>query len=349
MAVKPLPPAILAMLASRRHRLRHFLWHAVRSAWNSPALTADVRQLIRDKGWAPPNDRVPFDAKNKLQLDNFSGEDFLYMHRQMILEVNDMLTQLGEPKLVAWDRVPGPGEKPEFGVPPAWVYADPQGSAEDNQRMTTRLKLVKSDEYFQQVMGVWQAFYTAPTNLARLSLGALGNLVEMTIHNNMHMRWAAEPTGYMPSPNFENTTDIDPKWDEAVNDYLGDTYSSHVNTTFWYLHGWVDGCIDRWAQVNGVESIEWTGTWTGKLEGGWTHGQPQVLTKAIRMEAFGTHMAGSKGRAVEHGGHDDGGHGGHGGHGGQDNQDLRDMEEIVRRLGSCKVLRNFYDVLREPF
>ena len=232
MALTPLAPAIVSMLASRRHRLRHFLWHSVRGAWNSPELTEDVKQFIRGKGWAPPNDRVPFDANGKLQLDNFAGEDFLYMHRQMIREVNDMLTQMGEPKLAAWDHLPAPGENAEFELPPAWTYSDPQASADDNEFMTNRLKQVKSDQYFKDVMGVWQSFYTAPTNLARLSLGALGNLLEMTVHNNMHVRWAREPVGYMPSPNFDNTKDIDPKWDALDYDYLGDTYSSHVNTIF---------------------------------------------------------------------------------------------------------------------
>jgi hypothetical protein len=342
MAVKPLPPAIVSMLASRRHRLRHFLWHSVRGSWNNPELTSEVKQLIRDKGWAPPNDRVPFDANGKLQLDNFAGEDFLYMHRQMIREINDMLTQMGEPTLVAWDHVPAPGENPDFDLPPAWTYADPQASSEDNQRMSNRLKLVKSDQYFKDIMAVWQSFYTTPTNLARLSLGAFGNLLEMTIHNNMHMRWAKEPVGYMPSPNFDNTKRIDPKWDKSDYDYLGDTYSSHVNTIFWYLHGWVDGCIDLWARVNQVRNIQWTGTWIGKLEDGWTHGQPEVLTKAIRMEAFKL-----QGVPLQVLGMEGGDHGGHGGHG--DDQDLKDMEEIVRRMGACKVLRNFYDVLRDPF
>ncbi|NBJ10931.1 hypothetical protein [Microvirga arsenatis] len=332
MALRQLPAVVVTMLASRRHRLRHFLWHAIRGAWNDPDLTPEVKQFIRDKGWAPPNDRVPFDAADKLILDNYSGEDFLYMHRQMIREVNNLLAQLGEPPLDRWQEIPKPGEEPDFEVPPAWAYADPAGTEEQNAAATERLQRVKSDAYSHNPLAVWEAFYTHPANLTRLSLGAYGNLLETTIHNNLHMRWAQEPVGYMPSPNLEDTSSIDTRWDQPDYDYLGDTYSSHVNAVFWYLHGWVDACIDRWAAANNVVEISWVGTWTGKLEDGWSHGQPQALTLAIQREAFIAHGMTMPGHAH---GHDHRDH------------DIADMEEIVRRLGSCRVIRNFYDLLQE--
>lgn len=325
MTIRTLPQQVVAMLASRRHRLRHFLWHAIRGAWNDPELTSDVKQFIRDKGWGLPNDRAPFDAAGKLLLDNYSGEDFLYMHRQMIREVNDLLVQMGEPQLDVWAGIPRPNENPDFAVPPAWDYADPLRDAAANARMSARLRSVKSDAYARDPIGAWEAFYTNPSNLGRLSLGALGNLLEMTLHNNLHMRWASAPLGYMPSPNLEDTTGIDTRWDSLDYDYLGDTYSSHVNPVFWYLHGWVDSCIDRWAAVNAVVDIPWIGTWTGKLEDGWSHGQPEALTSAVREDVLS-------------------GHGGHG-HG---DHDLADMEEIVLKLGSCRVIRNFYDLLLDP-
>jgi hypothetical protein len=324
MVIRILPARVIEMLSSRRHRLRHFLWHAVREAWNNPQLTEDVRQFIKDKGWAPPNDRAPLDREGKLILDNFSGEDFLYMHRQMIREVNDLLKNLGSPEITPWKTIPRPSDA-EFLVPTAWIYADPSMTPEEQQRSTERLKTLKSDAYFTETLAVWESYYTNNPNLRRLTLGALGNLLEMTIHNNLHMRWASEPVGYMPSPNLENTADIDPRWDKPDYDYLGDTYSSHINPLFWYLHGWVDRCIDLWQEANGINEIQWVGTWTGKLEDDWSPGQPQVLTASIRREALALH-----------GGHD---------HGKHDHGDLREMEEIVRRLGSCHVIRNFYDLL----
>lgn len=220
MAIRSLPPVIVTMLSSRRHRLRHFLWHAVRGAWNDPQLTPEVKQFIREKGWAPPNDRAPFDARGKLILDNYSGEDFLYMHRQMIKEVNELLAQMGEPPISRWGKIPKPGENSDFLPPPAWNYADPSQDDATNAVMTSRLQNVKSDEYFKHTLSIWEEFYSNTLNLRRISLGAYGNLLEMTIHNNLHMRWASEPVGYMPSPNFDDTRIIDPRWDRYDYDYL---------------------------------------------------------------------------------------------------------------------------------
>jgi hypothetical protein len=64
----------------------------------------------------------------------------------------------------------------------------------------------------------------------------------------MHMRWATEqprdPQTGLPA--IRGGYDIDPRWDVAENDYLGDFHSSHVNPIFWKLHGWVDDCIGAW-------------------------------------------------------------------------------------------------------
>jgi hypothetical protein len=64
----------------------------------------------------------------------------------------------------------------------------------------------------------------------------------------MHMRWAtAQPRDPQTGkPAVRDSYDIDPKWDVADNDYLGDFHSSHVNPIFWKLHGWVDDCIGAW-------------------------------------------------------------------------------------------------------
>src|SRR5947207_364653 len=108
-----LPASVRAMLASRSHRLHHHLWHSVRNAWNSPDLTPEVRQRIIDAGWNPPNDRAALDAKGKPILDNFSGEDFAYMHRQMIAELNAALKEAADPsypKVMPWAFIPGPGD-----------------------------------------------------------------------------------------------------------------------------------------------------------------------------------------------------------------------------------------------
>ncbi|MBY3529469.1 hypothetical protein HFN72_26435 [Rhizobium laguerreae] len=48
MAIRVLPSQIIAMLAPRRHRLRNFLWHAVRGAWNNPQLTCPAMATGKD-------------------------------------------------------------------------------------------------------------------------------------------------------------------------------------------------------------------------------------------------------------------------------------------------------------
>jgi hypothetical protein len=124
-----------------------------------------------------------------------------------------------------------------------------------------------------------------------LSLGALGNLLEFTIHNQMHMRWATVPrdpvTGTVGGrPAF----DVQVKWDDPRYDWLGDFYSSHVNPVFWKLHGWVDDRIEDWFRAHeaahpGVvrrrtyEGVEWfeAGEWVATdspfdQPGWWDHG-----------------------------------------------------------------------------
>jgi len=68
--------------------------------------------------------------------------------------------------------------------------------------------------------------------------------------------------------------DIDPtggetigkEWDDPRYNFLGDTYSSHVNPIFWKLHGWIDDRIENWKVANGVAGDEfWKGTWVGKM------------------------------------------------------------------------------------
>src|SRR5262249_22996138 len=77
--------------------------------------------------------------------------------------------------------------------------------------------------------------------------GAYGNLIEFTVHNWMHMRWATlsrNPTTGVAEVRGDYA--IDALWDAPTNDYLGDFHSSHVNPIFWKLHGWVDDGIAAW-------------------------------------------------------------------------------------------------------
>jgi hypothetical protein len=110
---------------------------------------------------------------------------------------------------------------------------------------------LKSAGYFGSVMGPLARIFESPRYLSSLSLGALGNLLEFTIHNAMHMRWSTLPrdpaTGTVAA---RGDFDFDPKWDDPRYDFLGEFYSSHINPLFWRLHGWVDDRIEDWFQAH---------------------------------------------------------------------------------------------------
>ena len=82
------------MMAERSHRMHHYLWHEVRNGWLS--YSPEDRKRIAALGWEPPRParRARPDGSSEPILDNNSGEDFLYMHRDMIASVNAKLAQV---------------------------------------------------------------------------------------------------------------------------------------------------------------------------------------------------------------------------------------------------------------
>ena len=246
--IPTLPSQVVNKMAQRDHRFHHYLWHRVRNSWLR--LKESERQAVRDinPAWEPP--RPARDQAGNPVRDNDSGEDFLFMHREMIALVNEILAAVGDaayPRVEGWTRVPPPGDA-DYPVP------EFPGSG---------LEEIKSAEYFDEFIAPWETQYTDPDHLRSVSLGQLGSDIEFTIHNDLHMRWAApSPVGYRPTTAL--TQGIGAQWDAPAYDYLGDSYASHVNPVFWKLHGWVDDRIEGWKRANGVAGeIEWTGTWVG--------------------------------------------------------------------------------------
>jgi len=299
------PPQVIELMSSRGHRLHHFVWHQVRNNWH--LYPEETKAKISALGWVPGGDlnnpRPAFYKGDNRSgrhpaLDNNSGEDFLYMHRWMIEQVNAILSKVGDPnypKIEGWKELPEPSDK-RFPVPPAWVEND-------------RLKQVKSDDFFKNTMQVWEKYYLTTDNLRILSLGQLGSLIEVTLHNQMHNRWSSDPGTVMrPNPSADDPEGI-PKgdWDLPSYDFLGDTYSSHVNPRFWYIHGWVDSCINRWQEANEIKTIIWKGTWIGKI--------PQGETSDKLLMMF----------------HDQHHH-----HHG------KEINEVVRLIGQCGIFSDFY-------
>ena len=254
-----LPTAARAMWAERRRRMHHYLWHTVRNGWEW--FDQDERDSIAELRWAPPRPaliRLP-NEQAQINTANNSGEDFLYMHRQMIFATNLKLSQIADPSyphVEPWSMLPSIGDL-EYPVPQPWDTDDPG--------LNAYLTESKSDAFFTGTMQNWESQYRDRTLLQSVSLGELGARIEFTIHNRMHIRWCNE-MDRRPDSDPTNPDSIDPIWDASSYDWLGDTYSSHVNDVFWKLHGWVDDCIDAWAQANGVTGdIQWIGTWVGRM------------------------------------------------------------------------------------
>lgn len=238
----PLLPDARAMLASEEHRLHHAVWHSVRGMWFD--LPQAKKQAIRALGWQPGHHLERPAVRNGAPIvDNGSGEDFLYMHRQMIAAVQAIYQAAGKQPIRSWGGLPLPGGDPALGfdVPPNWSQAD-----ESTRR---RLDVLKSDTYFWTSMRAADRGFKSAAYLSTLSLGALGATLEYNVHNDMHMRWSSvpkDPATGLPLPGGRASTDFDPKWLDPDYDFLGEFYSSHVNPVFWRLHGWVDDRIEDW-------------------------------------------------------------------------------------------------------
>jgi hypothetical protein len=204
--VIPLPDYIVAMQASRHHRLHHLVWHGTRNAWAT--LSRKQTTTIAALGWMP---RQPArDAQGTPCIENGSGEDFLFMHRQMLGEVNSVLRRHRAEPIASWTIIPAPGplidkEPPTgpvgnsdgFVVPPTWIISD-------DQTLTHRLATLKSDEFYWTRMMWWDRQFKNPEYLQTLTLGELGSLLEFSVHNDMHIRWASvpeDPTDGTPLPN----------------------------------------------------------------------------------------------------------------------------------------------------
>lgn len=267
MPIPVLPHDVISIMSSRMMRVHHYLWHTTRNMW----LRYDepTKNELSSLGWEPP--RPSQDKNGNWIPDNNSGEDFFFMHREMIKTANDILKKVGQTdylEVTGWETLPTPND-PDYPVPPAWIT--------NNKGLDKYLAEVKGIEYFQKIQQ-WEKKFRDPIILKENTLGWLGTNVESTIHNIMHMRWCAEITQLRPDNEEKPYPDIiDRKWDVINYNWLGDVYSSHVNPIFWKIHGWVDNCVNIWAQSNNIsqDSIPWKGKWSGPMQMATHHNMTQ--------------------------------------------------------------------------
>lgn len=271
MAAVELPPAATEMLAASQMRDHHRTWHFVRARWHT--LTTAERNSFVSAGWKPPRlnpIRRPGEPAAP-PSDPGAGLDFFCMHRRMIEDLNSLLTELQNvtyPRVIGWAPIPWNHSDHDWPMPPnyhpqlSWAK-DPEETARWRSQVSTKLE-----------NSVW---------LAQTNLDRLGLVIEDGIHNWLHMHWAAAPWFTDPKTQDEN----DPR-----NDYLGDTYSSHVNKAFWKLHGWIDDRIGQWETVTG-KAADFSNSWSGPqqhhhlqpLDVGAQRSRKSLLTDAQKAES----------------------------------------------------------------
>ncbi|HET9237870.1 MAG TPA: hypothetical protein VFO10_11495 [Oligoflexus sp.] len=217
----------------RGHRLWHYLWHGMRSQWMYMD-QKDKDALISHygPGVAPPQ-------RNRQGTPD--GEDFLYMHHNMLKTISQSMASQGKTMVPAWKVLP---------------------RFDDKNHPSTDWG---SD---QETFDTWEKDYRDIEKVKGMTLGEYGQRIEQTIHNNMHMRFLNPADMEIPGD------PLDPEWerkfsrlfDDPSYDYLGGTYSSHVNPVFFMLHGWVDDRIQTWLEAHGYKSIGSAEECSGKTD-----------------------------------------------------------------------------------
>ena len=119
------------------------------------------------------------DSAGELIRGKGAGKDFLYMHRQMVLHVNEMLNDLGQPAISAWVSPPRFDDK---AFPPAMDY-----------RLPDSMYRSKDDKVWTEMIAS-SAEALRPENLRRVTIDELGTDIEYGIHAGMHERFGAYST-----------------------------------------------------------------------------------------------------------------------------------------------------------
>lgn len=227
-----------ALFGQRHHRLAHFMWHSARNSYAQATTTDLDRDNIRRLGWAPPrpilytpDGRTDFGATAR----SGAGEDFLYMHRQMVRELEAELSANNMKMYESWKSIPQVDD-PSFRLQ--------VNNAESNSQTSAGFNLIREQEDLYSFEGMKKI----PT------MSKLGVDLEITIHNTLHTRWAESLA--FARPWQDNPVTMDSQltgnwsWDRPSYDHLTDSYSAHVNPIFWRIHGWVDDRINVWLKAH---------------------------------------------------------------------------------------------------
>lgn len=249
---------VLPFLADKTHREWHAIWHKIRRELSADGINnfPPERPVIEGwqrAGWLPSN-VDEFVARHRIG-GPLAGEDFFYMHRQMIKMLHIELANLGAPCLSPWTELPSSVLDSKWPAPRAAGARD-KGHVAAEQRMLDEIIELSGD-------------LRKPEYLRARTLSEFGNAVEAQIHGKLHLMYASAKSGCR-----DVETDDSIACDELTHDR-----SAHLNPYFWKLHGFVDQLIGEWLKAHGKTEIstdctksadpgrcyQWQGTWLGKL------------------------------------------------------------------------------------
>jgi hypothetical protein len=251
-----LPQAVIDLMGSKPMRDYHSLFHNARQ--NFYGLGPKQKHAIRNYGWEAPRPMFAMksDGNSMPLYGNDMGEDFLYMHHQMIKQVNAITKDTPYGKVVGWRTCPAPGDR-DWPVPANYPIPGAEG-------MASFVNFMKTDDAYWTMIKPKEDSMFDDDYLRTLTLGQLGGYLENEVHTYMHLRFsAANPVGYRLQNAKTPFDKVDVKWDVPAYDWLADFYSAHVNPTFWQIHGWVESRMEQWRTANGVKMFTWIGSWEG--------------------------------------------------------------------------------------
>jgi len=223
------------ILASKDHTDWHAKWHKIRLL--DVSMKDDLFQKLQMADLIPQQVSKEEFLKAYKTGGTLAGENFFFMHRMMIKMVQFELAMQGKSCVAPWLDLP------ESVNDPVWP------SIGTDERLTMLKNLV--------------AKFQNPEYLKKVSLNALGGIVEPTLHQHLHEFYRsrggcteeAKAQGYC--------------------DDLIPVETSPVNKYFWKLHGLMDDLLGRWLAAHGYQEIskncdgreacyQWRATWVGK-------------------------------------------------------------------------------------
>ncbi|CAN5460246.1 hypothetical protein BH10BDE1_BH10BDE1_07950 [soil metagenome] len=249
---------VLPFLADEGHRNWHAVWHKIRREMKGDGVNSfdaekSVMQTWQREGWIP-EDIDAFVTQHRIG-GPLAGEDFFYMHRQMIKMLQIEMANVGAACISPWLELPSSALDAKWPVPRAVTARKPEYVKDEQQLL-------------DEIIEVGQEL-RRPEYLRQITLSELGNAIEAKIHGKLHLLYASPISG---CKNPE--TDLSVKCDELTHDR-----SAHLNQHFWKLHGFVDQAIGDWLKANGKDTIavdcsqteipsrcyQWKGLWLGRL------------------------------------------------------------------------------------